>query len=320
MAGATWPAGAPTRPPWRYPIIGSPCWWPDSGLRLPARAAVTGLLATAAVFLRRRGRDQRIWRVAELPGGPLELVDELRGELRARLGDAVGGGPSGSVPDRDQGGTVGWTDQGGTVGWTDQGGTVGWTDQGGTVGRIDQTDGRVAIAASVPLGELTPARCEVIASVAEREVLLTPWRGVVLPGLPPAATDLALRRLAGAGLVVDPSSPRLGVSACTGRPGCAQALADVRADASIAAGRAAGAAVPPGDVPGCTPRLPVHWSGCDRRCGRPPGPVVDVVAAVDGGYRVSRAGQVWYAGADLGQVRAAAAHARGAATPGHEAR
>ena len=265
----------------------------DSGLRLPARAAVTGLLTVAAAFLRSRGGDQRIWRVAELPGGPLELVDELR----AWLGDAVSGGPAISVPDPDQVGTV------------------RWTDQSGTVGRIDQIDGRVAIGASVPLGELTPARCQVIASVAEREVLLTPWRGVVLPGLPPAATDLALRRLAGAGLVVDASSPQLGVSACTGRPGCAQALADVRADASVAAGPAAGTAVPPGQISG--QRLPVHWSGCDRRCGRPAGPVVDVVAE-DGGYRVSRDGQVWYAGTDLTRVRATAAHAREAVMPGRE--
>ena len=139
---------------------------------------------------------------------------------------------------------------------------------------------------------------------------LTPLhvRGVVLPDVAPPATELAARRLTGAGLLLDPAAPSLGVSACTGRPGCAKALADVRADASGAAGRAAGTAVPPAeDVDGV--RLPVHWSGCARRCGRPAGPAVDVVAEV-GGYQVLRDGVAVYAGADLGAVRAAAAQAR----------
>jgi precorrin-3B synthase len=259
----------------------------DSGLRLPVRAAVTGLLASATAFLRHRA-DARVWRLTELPDGPLQLVLDLREALAAEsgteLGTGSGFGPTISVPGRDP---------------------------RGPVGRIEQTDGRVALAASVPLGELTQARCQVLAAVAEREVLLTPWRGVVLPDLPPPGTGLAERRLAGAGLVLDPHSPSLGVSACTGRPGCAQALADVRADASVAAGRAAGTAVPPEDGDEVVEsRLPVHWSGCARRCGRPTGPVVDVVAEPDGRYRVLRDGEPRYLGADLAAVRAAAAEAR----------
>ncbi|MCL9797407.1 nitrite reductase, partial [Frankia sp. AgKG'84/4] len=35
--------------------------------------------------------------------------------------------------------------------------------------------------------------------------------------------------------------------------------------------------------------LPVHWSGCTRRCGQPAGGIVEVVAE-QGGYRVRRAG------------------------------
>ena len=66
------------------------------------------------------------------------------------------------------------------------------------------------------------------------------------------------------------------MSACTGRPGCASALADVRADALAGVPSSAG--------------LPVHWSGCARRCGRPAGSVVDVIAAEDG-YRVLRGGE-----------------------------
>ncbi|GAA1235854.1 hypothetical protein GCM10009665_27610 [Kitasatospora nipponensis] len=33
--------------------------------------------------------------------------------------------------------------------------------------------------------------------------------------------------------------------------------------------------------------LPVHWSGCERRCGHPAGDWVDVLAT-GGGYRISR--------------------------------
>jgi precorrin-3B synthase len=58
-------------------------------------------------------------------------------------------------------------------------------------------------------------------------------------------------------------------------PGCAKALADVRADAT--------AAVRTGTLPADGARQ--HWAGCERRCGRPRGAVVDVVATGTG-YRV----------------------------------
>jgi precorrin-3B synthase len=75
------------------------------------------------------------------------------------------------------------------------------------------------------------------------------------------------------GVVFDADSPWTRVTACAGRPGCAKALADVRADAAAAV---ASGALPAGRV---------HWAGCGRRCGRPRGDVVDVVAT-PGGYRV----------------------------------
>ncbi|MFD8481120.1 hypothetical protein [Kitasatospora sp. NPDC059673] len=101
-------------------------------------------------------------------------------------------------------------------------------------------------------------------------VRLTPWRGVVVPG---AGADW-LPRLADAGFRVESGGPWEGVSACTGLPGCGKALADVRAQAARAI-----AAVP---VEG----LPVHWSGCERRCGHPAGRWVDVLATATG-YRIA---------------------------------
>jgi precorrin-3B synthase len=95
----------------------------------------------------------------------------------------------------------------------------------------------------------------------------------------PELTDLDTteRALGQIGLDSGRTSPWFGVTSCAGRPGCAKALRDVQADARVWAEGAA-----PGG-------LPVHWSGCARRCGRPSGAVVDVLAT-ETGYAVSDAG------------------------------
>ncbi|XVS66814.1 hypothetical protein ACQPYE_12355 [Actinosynnema sp. CA-299493] len=108
------------------------------------------------------------------------------------------------------------------------------------------------VVAGVPFGRWD---ARLLAGVPVR---LTPWRSLVLP----AGTDTS-------GLFTSPDSPWHGVSACTGRPGCAKSLADVRADAT----RWIGARTTPGRA---------HWSGCARRCGRPAGDVVEFVATGDG--------------------------------------
>lgn len=104
------------------------------------------------------------------------------------------------------------------------------------------------------------------------ELRLTPWRGVVVTGVSPDHADELLAALSEAGLITGPGSPWAGVGACIGRPGCAKSLADVRAEAGAAVG-------PVG-------RLPVYWSGCERRCGHPHGEWIDVVATPDG-HRIS---------------------------------
>jgi precorrin-3B synthase len=123
-----------------------------------------------------------------------------------------------------------------------------------------------------PLGLLTAAQSAALAGVA-KEIIVTPWRTVVVPA--GAMAEAVAGRLAAAGLVADPASPWAGVTACAGRPGCAKALADVRADARAAV--AAGGAREPGAVP-------VHWVGCERRCGAPRGRHVEMLAT-PGGYR-----------------------------------
>jgi len=135
-----------------------------------------------------------------------------------------------------------------------------------------QMDGKTALAVTVPLGSLGQEQAAALVDVAG-EVRITPWRSVVVPGL---STDPS-ERLEEVGLVTQADSPWNGVTACAGQPGCAKALADVRADARRV-----------------TPRLPghgqpMHWSGCERRCGKPAGEFVDVLA-VGNGYVIDGEG------------------------------
>ncbi|MBB2740913.1 UNVERIFIED_ORG: precorrin-3B synthase [Microbispora rosea subsp. rosea] len=176
------------------------------------------------------------WRVAELPDGPARIAARLPGSAPAA--------PAAAEPRKG--------------------------------GVFPQADGRVAVDVIVPLGRLTTAQAGLLADLTPAEVRLTPWRTVVLPDLVPEAAGPVTAALTGAGLVTDPASPYARLSACTGRPGCAKALADVQADALRWA--ESGKPVLPG--------TPVHWAGCERRCGRPRGRVTDVVAT-PGGYRVS---------------------------------
>ncbi|MFE7549556.1 cobalamin biosynthesis protein CobG [Streptomyces gardneri] len=129
--------------------------------------------------------------------------------------------------------------------------------------------GPTSLYVLAPLGRLTAAQLRAL--LPAEEVRLTPWRGAVVVGAEPSGDRLAA--LDSLGLITHPVSPWAGVSACTGRPGCAKSLADVRADAA----------------PGSTRGLPVHYSGCERRCGHPHGTWVDVVATADGAYLVDGA-------------------------------
>ncbi|WP_433218592.1 precorrin-3B synthase [Dactylosporangium sp. CS-047395] len=118
----------------------------------------------------------------------------------------------------------------------------------------------------VPLGLLTGAQSAALTAL--EEIIVTPWRTVVVPAA-------AMADAVASGLAADPASPWAGVTACAGRPGCAKSLADVRADARAAV--AAG-----------TPE-PAHWVGCERRCGAPKGRHVEMLAT-GSGYRRSVTG------------------------------
>ncbi|VBA58814.1 hypothetical protein LAUMK41_03152 [Mycobacterium attenuatum] len=139
------------------------------------------------------------------------------------------------------------------------------------VGWIAQDDGRVTMGAAVPLGVL-PARIAEYVAAIEAPLVVTPWRSLLICDLDEAVADTVLRVLAPLGLVFDENSPWLRVSACTGSPGCARSVADVRADAARAL-----------DVDTVVHR---HFVGCERACG---GPLAGAVLVATGdGYRALR--------------------------------
>ncbi|MEV5593271.1 precorrin-3B synthase [Streptomyces sp. NPDC052496] len=229
----------------------------DRALRVPGGDAPRSALAAAEAFLTvAREAGTGSWRVRELPPG--YAAPAVRALLRTRLPEPYTQ-PYAQVP----------------------------APAPPRPGLITSPRGTTSLSVLAPLGRLTTAQLRRLAAVAapsggtsrtesrggSAELRMTPWRGVVLPGLPPETAGPGLRELATAGLVTDPASPWYGLGACTGRPGCAKSLSDVRADA---------AATLPGNGAG----LPVHWSGCARRCGHPHGAWVDVVATGDA-YEVS---------------------------------
>lgn len=217
----------------------------DTGLRCPPEEAVALTLdAVRAFAAERRAQGGSAWRVTD-------LVDGV-GEVAARLGRWPRG--PGRLPPPTPSPVVGVT----------------W-----------QHDGRCALGILVPLGLLGPMQVAALARTASDEVVVTPWRAVLVPDLDPAVMPLVRADLGAAGLVDDPLSPWSRVTACVGRPGCSKARADVRSAAAQAIS-ATDAGIP---LPGGGRR--VHWSGCERRCGRPRssdglGAVLDLVAAEDG--------------------------------------
>ncbi|NEW37350.1 precorrin-3B synthase [Nocardia cyriacigeorgica] len=224
----------------------------DSGIRVSAADTADVLLAAAHGFLD-LGSDQ--WRLHEIDCGVDRLTDLLGlapGPHRLDLGAA---------PQHP----------------------IGW---------FPQDDDLIALGAGVRLGSL-PARTAEFLAAVERPVFITPWRSLIITDLDEWPAEQVVRVLAPMGLIFDAGSPWLQVTACAGRPGCAKSHTDVRADATAAI--ESGRVLPSGaDIPTNETIIPAeqiitagrqHWSGCDRRCGHPAGPVTDVTAGPDG-YRV----------------------------------
>ncbi|MFC6012217.1 precorrin-3B synthase [Nocardia lasii] len=232
----------------------------DTGIRVGADEAVGVMLAAARGFLDLRGTSETgQWRLHEIAGGVESVVETLR---RSPAGEPLELGAAHDIP-------------------------IGW---------LDQDDGLVTLGAGVPLGTLSARTTEFLAAI-ERPVFVTPWRSLVITDLDEGPAETVVRVLAPMGLIFDANSPWLRVSACAGRPGCAKSHTDVRADLTAAVD--SDRILPPTDTlpPTDNQLIPAeevaeagrqHWSGCERRCGRPHGPVTEVVAT-EHGYRIDRA-------------------------------
>jgi precorrin-3B synthase len=129
-------------------------------------------------------------------------------------------------------------------------------------GRTGPPLGAIAGAASVqvPLALLTPAQAAAVEGCAAGPVVITPDKGLVLPG---AARHLPL--LVAAGLIDDPTSGWSAISACVGAPSCGKSLINTRGYATALAESG-------------SPLPRTHISGCERRCGAPTVDHLDLVA------------------------------------------
>ena len=140
-------------------------------------------------------------------------------------------------------------------------------------GIVEQRDGRVALTALAPLGQLWPSLLRALAAIAD-EVRLSTRRTVTVVDVAAPAAAATHDALAAAGLVLDGASGWVGLTACAGTAGCRRALADVRA---AAADRAR--------VRSSTDRAE-HWAACERRCGEVAGTPVAVTVRSAGDVEV----------------------------------
>ncbi|MGX7680104.1 precorrin-3B synthase [Jatrophihabitans sp. DSM 45814] len=221
-------------------------WQPhaDRGCEVPVEGVTDTLVAGALMFLQeRKATNSKAWRISELPDSARHVTDRLIAEFGASPAAGTRGPLFAGVP-------------------------AGTAEPAGIV---EQPDGRSALVVLAPLGRLSGQQVHFLASKAgSRGLRITPWRSVVVPDLVDVGS--VAQAAAEFGLGVDTDSPWYHISTCAGRPGCAKALADVRADAIAELERSG------------TPQYTVRWSGCERQCGRPRHTAVHLIATGNG-YR-----------------------------------
>jgi precorrin-3B synthase len=207
-----------------------------------------GLIVELGRAFLRVGQAEPAWHVRELPQRGLELFSQ------------VAAGPATLVRRRA-------------------------ASAGQRLGRLTQDDGRAVLSVLVPLGLVNRQQVSALtraSSLGSGQLVITPWRGVLVPDLPFSEAGVAAQWLAAAGLELTDSSPWQGVTACAGAPRCAHGQGETRSLASlIVRERLPGTA---NDV------MPVHVVGCSRRCGSPGGAHVEVLSVADH-VEISRDGQ-----------------------------
>lgn len=119
--------------------------------------------------------------------------------------------------------------------------------------------GPAGMLVALALGQIDAASLAALADAGPLRV--TPWRMLLIEG---AAQAPVLD-----GVIVDPADPLLRVTACTGAPGCLQALQPTQALARALAHRLA-------------PGADLHVSGCAKACAHPAAAALTLLATADG--------------------------------------
>ncbi len=140
------------------------------------------------------------------------------------------------------------------------------------------------LGAGAPLGSLRTDDLCLLADLADDHgdgaVRLTPWRAIVLAGVPIRNAAAIAMSAAGRGLIVSADDSRRRVIVCAGAPGCSAGLSPVRSDAE----QFLDAARP---IDGT-----VHISGCRKGCAHPRPARWTAVATAPGRFDVIRNGVV----------------------------
>lgn len=141
----------------------------------------------------------------------------------------------------------------------------------------------VVLGAIAAFGALTLQACAGAAEVALAhgggQIRLTPWRGLVIPGVSRSAAAEAVHELEAAGLSTDPDTAFAVIHACSGVQGCLRADMDVRREASAIAAALG---------PAARRARHIHVSGCARGCAWPRRADVLLLADGKGAYRLCR--------------------------------
>lgn len=165
-------------------------------LAVPAEHAARSALLAAETFLSAaRDAGTGAWRVAELPGGTAAFVRAVAERLAAAGVPAVARDRAEPLP----------------------------AGTGPAPGTVPAPDGRAAaLSVEAPLGLITSAQWRLLTDTAlhdgSGELRLTPWRGVVLPGLGPDTAAARIAGLSAAGLITGPDSPGTGSGRASGAP------------------------------------------------------------------------------------------------------
>jgi precorrin-3B synthase len=116
---------------------------------------------------------------------------------------------------------------------------------------------RGAYGIGLPYGQIESAALTALADLAEHHgdgtLRTTPWRALLVVNVAEKDAVLLAARAEALGLITDPADPRRAIAACPGKPACASATVETRADAALLALRGAVAPL-------------VHVSGCAKGC------------------------------------------------------